>query len=71
MDPLVILKRAVPGDHLKVTNSNGDTDDIVVDQMDFQNEQIIPAIGNAIAFGDVGKVTNQSEADRDHTSEKD
>lgn len=71
MDPLVILKRALPGDHLRVTNSNGDTDDVVVDQMDFPNEQIIPAIGNAIAFGDVGKVINESEADRDHTSAKD
>ena len=64
VDPIVILKRCKPGDHLKVTNSNGDTDDIVVDRVDLQNQQLIPVYGNAIAFGDVGKVSNASETNR-------
>jgi hypothetical protein len=61
MDPLVILKRSQPGDRLEVTNSNGDTDDIVVAQVDLEKQQIIPEQGNAIAFGDVGKVVNHSD----------
>jgi len=42
MDPLVILRRSQPGDRLEVTNSNGDTDDIVVAQVDLEKQQIIP-----------------------------
>ncbi|MDR6290791.1 MULTISPECIES: hypothetical protein [Inquilinus] len=68
VDPIVILKRCKPGDHLKVTNSNGDTDDIVVDRVDLQNQQLIPVYGNAIAFGDVGKVSNASETNRKYRS---
>ncbi|WP_395677327.1 hypothetical protein [Inquilinus sp.] len=64
MDPLVILKRSRPGDRLEVTNSNGDTDDIVVAELDLEGEQIIPEQGNAIAFGDVGDVVNHSEKQR-------
>lgn len=64
MDPLVILKRSRPGDRLEVINSNGDKDDIVVAEMDFEKQQIIPEQGNAIAFGDVGEVVNHSEKQR-------
>lgn len=64
MDPLVILKRSRPGDRLEVTNSNGDTDDIVVAELDLEKQQIIPEQGNAIAFGDVGEVVNHSEKQR-------
>ncbi|KGM32360.1 hypothetical protein [Inquilinus limosus] len=64
MDPLVILKRSRPGDRLEVTNSNGDTDDIVVAELDLERQQIIPEQGNAIAFGDVGHVVNHSEKQR-------
>lgn len=64
MDPLVILKRSRPGDRLEVTNSNGDTDDIVVAELDLEGQQIIPEQGNAIAFGDVGDVVNHSEKQR-------
>ena len=64
MDPLVILQRSRPGDRLEVTNSNGDTDDIVVAQVDLEKQQIIPEQGNAIAFGDVGDVVNHSEKQR-------
>jgi hypothetical protein len=65
MDPLVILKRSRPGDRLQVTNSNGDTDDIVVAELDLEGQQIIPEQGNAIAFGDVGEVINHSEKQRE------
>ena len=64
MDPIVILKRSRPGDRLEVINSNGDTDDIVVAQVDLAKQQIIPEQGNAIAFGDVGEVVNHSEKQR-------
>lgn len=64
MDPLVILKRSRPGDRLEVTNSNGDTDDIVAAELDLEKQQIIPEQGNAIAFGDVGDVVNHSEKQR-------
>lgn len=64
MDPLVILRRSRPGDHLEVINSNGDKDDIVVAQVDLEKQQIIPEQGNAIAFGDVGHVVNHSEKQR-------
>ncbi|WP_026871885.1 hypothetical protein [Inquilinus limosus] len=64
MDPLVILRRCKPGDHLEVTNSNGDKDDIVVARLDLEGQQVIPEQGNAIAFGDVGHVVNHSEEQR-------
>ncbi|MGK9166291.1 hypothetical protein KXR53_08340 [Inquilinus limosus] len=64
MDPLVILRRCRPGDHLEITNSNGDTDDVIVAQLDLEKQQVIPAQGNAIAFGDVGEVVNHSEEQR-------
>jgi hypothetical protein len=64
MDPIAVLKRCKPGDHLTVINSNGDKDDVVVDRLDFDRAQIIPTEGNAIAFGDVGHVVNLSEDER-------
>ncbi|MGL4965190.1 MAG: hypothetical protein ACRC67_28450 [Inquilinus sp.] len=64
MDPLVILKRSRPGDHLEITNSNGEADDIVIAELDLEGQQIIPEQGNAIAFGDVGDVVNHSEKGR-------
>lgn len=64
MDPLVILQRCKPGDHLEITNSNGDKDDVIVARLDLDRQQVIPEQGNAIAFGDVGDVVNHSEERR-------
>lgn len=64
MDPLVILKRSRPGDHLEITNSNSDTDYIVIAELDLEAQQIIPEQRDAIAFGDVGDVVNHSEKRR-------